>query len=70
MFGVKVIWWLAMMPEGSSTGFTNPAMLLRCFFFRTKSVPEHWIFPRIMVVALLMVNGERQAAPALNHTLV
>lgn len=56
--------------KGSSTGFTNPAMLLRCFFFLTKSVPEHRIFTKIVVVALLMVNGERQDAPALNRMLV
>lgn len=63
------MWWLAMMSEGFSTGFTSSVMLLRHFLFLTKSLPEHRIFTKIRV-ALLMVNGERHAAPALNHTLM
>lgn len=60
------MWWLAMVPEGLSTGFTSSVMLLRRFLFLTKPVPEPQIFTKLRV-ALLMVNGERQAAPALNH---
>lgn len=42
-------------------------MLLRHFLILMKSVPGHQIFTKIRV-ALHMVNGERQAVPALNHT--
>lgn len=65
-FGAKTMWWLAMVPEGLSTGFTSSVMLLRRFLFLTKSVPEPQIFTKIRV-ALLMVNGERQVAPAPSH---
>lgn len=46
------MWWLAMMPEGFSTGFTSSAMLLRHFLFLMKSVPEHQLFTKTGVALL------------------
>ena len=66
MFGAQMMWWLAVMPEGISTGFTSSVMLLRHCLFLMKSVLEYQIFTKVWG-ALLMVIRERQAAESCTH---